>query len=168
MVLIQEKAQDSLLNGKVGLNTRKDDPSLITEKVNDFDPASDDNRGHFILENRSVRFKDGDVFDKDFALETLKQVVKHSNKEGFEIFETPSKRNELVIRLCKMFCWPTDLVNTTIDINEETIDDLNDAFGVNMKKSVKANSLTFDSVDPITNAVSEVSEEPFSESQEDF
>lgn len=168
MVLIQDKVQDPLLNGRISSTSRKEEPSQGVEKTEVFDPAIDDNRGHFILENKSVKFKDGDVFDKDFALDTLKQVVKHASKEGFDLFETPSKRNELVIRLCKMFCWPTDLVNTTIDINEETIDDLDDAFGVNMKKSVKANSLTFDNVDSINGIVNEASEESPIEIQEDF
>lgn len=112
---------------------------------NPLDEGSD-NLAHFILSNGKLVFQDGDSFIKDEVLNTLKDCVQYASDKRIELFKNPSERNEMIIKLCKMFSWPTDLINSSLELNQETIELLDSSYGVDLNRKVQMNEINQDFV----------------------
>lgn len=118
------------------------------ETVLSYNPLSEssDNSAHFILTNGKLVFQDGDSFVKDKVLDTLKDCVQYAFDNNIELFKNPSERNEMIIKLCKMFSWPTDLINSSLELNPDTIELLDSSYGVDLNRKVQMNEINQDFV----------------------
>lgn len=145
MRILNESSQTTN-NLMQSLNTSKEsgqDSSSTTTGLN-FNPFKDSDsaeEAHFELVDGKLTFRDGDTFNKDNVLGSLKACVEYSSNNSIELFKSPSERNDMVIKLCKMFSWPTDIINTSLELNPETIDLLDSSYGVDINRKVQLNNI---------------------------